>query len=52
MTPELLLQAIEEFKIIYQEEFGVELSDEEATVKAQGLLQLFDCLTQGTEKVV
>lgn len=52
MTPELLIQAIEEFKVIYQEVFGVELNDEEATIKAQGLLQLFDCLTQGMEKAV
>lgn len=41
MTSEQLTQAIEEFKAIYKEEFGVELSDEEATEKAQGLLQLF-----------
>lgn len=52
MTPELFIQATEEFKTIYKEVFGVELSDEEATVKAQSLLQLFDCLTQGTEKGV
>ncbi len=52
MTPEELKQAIEEFEAIYQKEFGVELSDEEATTKAQSLLQLFDCLIQGTENGV
>lgn len=46
MTLELLKLAIEEFKEIYKEEFGIELIDEEATIKAQGLIQLFDCLTQ------
>lgn len=48
MTPEEFAQAIEEFKIIYKEEFGIELNNEEATIKAQGLLQLFECLTQET----
>lgn len=40
LTPEQLKQAIEEFKLLYKKRFGVELSDEEATKKAQGLLQL------------
>ncbi len=44
MKPELFIQAVEEFKEIYREEFGIELSNEEAATKAQGLLQLFDCL--------
>lgn len=52
MTPEEIKQAIGEFQQIYKEERGVELSIEEATIKAQGVLQLFDCLTQGTEKEV
>ena len=52
MTPELFLQAAEEFKVIYQDVFGVELSDEDAAIKAQSLLQLFDCLTQGMEEGV
>ena len=47
MKPELFKQAVEEFKQIYHEEFGIELSDGEAVAKAKGLLQLFDCLTEG-----
>lgn len=50
MTPEEFAQAIQEFRIIYKEVFGVELNDEDATVKAQSLLQLFDCLTQERRK--
>lgn len=46
MTPEQLEQATKEFMVIYKEEFGTELNDEEAAKKAQGLLQLFDCLTR------
>lgn len=45
MTPESLSQAIKEFKEIYKEEYSIELSDEEATKKAQSLLQFFSCLT-------
>jgi hypothetical protein len=52
MTPEQLKQSIKEFKEIYQEEFGVELSDEEAALKAQGLLQLLELLTRGEQKVL
>lgn len=33
--------AIEEFKRIYKEEFGEELSDQEATEKAQRLISFF-----------
>jgi hypothetical protein len=40
MTPEELKQAVEEFKLIYKEVFGVELNDKDATAKAQGLLEL------------
>lgn len=47
MTPEEFRQAIGEFKEIYQQEFGTKLDDAEATIKVKGLLQLFDCLTQG-----
>lgn len=50
MKPEFFTKAVEEFRTIYQEEFGIEMSMEEAAEKAQGLLQLFDCLTQETEK--
>lgn len=49
LTPEQLQQAVEEFKALYKEEFGVELNKEEATQKAQGLLQLFGCLTRLNE---
>jgi hypothetical protein len=52
MKPEESKQALQEFKVIYREAFDVELNDEEATVKAQSLLQLFECLTQKTEKCV
>lgn len=47
MKPELFAQAVEEFKQIYYEEFGIELNEEEATTRAKGLLQLFYCLTEG-----
>lgn len=49
MTPEQLKQAVQEFKAIYKEEFGVELNDTDATQKALRLLQLFNCLTIATE---
>ena len=45
MKPELFAQAIEEFKAIFKEEFGIELTDEEATEKSRGLLSLIDCTT-------
>lgn len=44
--------AIDEFIKIYREEFGIELSIEEASLKARGLLQLFDCITQEMENIV
>ncbi len=34
-------EAIDEFKIIYREEYGQELSDDEAKEKAKQLLMLF-----------
>lgn len=40
LTPEQEQQAVEEFKVLYKKQYGVELSDEEATEKAQGILQL------------
>ncbi len=46
MRPEQIAEAVEEFKAIFKKEFGIELSNEEATEKATTLLQLFDCLTQ------
>jgi hypothetical protein len=39
-------QAIEEFKAIYQQEFGVALSDDDAQEMAVRLLQLFAILAQ------
>ncbi len=45
LSPEQVKQAVEEFKVIYKKQYGVELSDEEATEKAQGLLQLIDSIT-------
>jgi len=36
--------AIEEFKTIYQDEFGLRLSDEEAKEMALRLLRFFDIL--------
>jgi hypothetical protein len=45
LDPEQLKQAVEEFKVIFKEEFGIELTDEEATEKAQGILQLFNSIT-------
>lgn len=38
-------KAIEEFKQIYLDEIGLRLSNEEATEKAIGLLNLFKVLT-------
>lgn len=39
LTPEQLKQAVEEFKAIFKKQFGVELSDEEATKRALDFLQ-------------
>lgn len=49
MKPEEFKQATEEFKVLYQEEFKVKLSDKQASEKAKGLLQLFDCLIGGED---
>lgn len=46
MKPEQLKKAIAEFKQIYFDEYGIELSDKEASTKALSLLQLADVLTQ------
>lgn len=45
MKPEQFNQAVAEFKQIYKEEYGLELSTQEASNKALSLLQLFDILT-------
>jgi len=52
VKPEELSKAVEEYKAIYQKEFGIELSNEEATKDAQDLLQLFSCLTERSERCV
>lgn len=48
---ELIQKATIEFRTIYKEEYGVTLSDKEASEKAIGLLQLFDSLTVKEERV-
>lgn len=45
MKPEQFKQAVSEFKKIYRLEYGIELSDNEASKKALSMLQLFDVLT-------
>lgn len=37
-------KALEEFKTIWREEFGTEISDQEATDQAINLLTLFDAI--------
>ena len=34
-------EAVEEFKCIYKKEFGVEISDEEASFRANNLVNLY-----------
>lgn len=41
---------LDEFKIIYKEEFGAELSDEEATKMATDLLNVMRILTRPIPK--
>ena len=41
LTPEQQTQAVEEFKTLYKLQYGIELSDEEATNLAKGLLEMF-----------
>ena len=43
---QLSRQAVEEFKAIYHEEFGQDVSDDEAQEIALRLLRLFDLLVQ------
>lgn len=46
-TPQQLSrQAIEEFRVIYQEEFGQRLSDDEVQEIAMRLLRFFDILVE------
>ncbi len=42
-------QALAEFKLIYQDEFGVALSDDEASEIANRVLRLFHILSQPTQ---
>jgi hypothetical protein len=44
LTSEEQKQAVEEFKSLFKEEFGIVLSDEEATEKSKGILQLIDSI--------
>jgi hypothetical protein len=46
MKQEDFNQAIEEFKQVYKEEFGNDLSNTEATIKSADILQLFVCLVE------
>jgi len=39
-------EAIEEFKEIYRKEFGEELPDDEASQKANNLIELFQIICQ------
>lgn len=39
-------ELLEEFKQLYQEEFGISLTNEEAIIKATGLLDVFKILIQ------
>jgi len=51
-TPQQLgREAIEEFKHIYEEEFGQRLSDHEVQDMALSLLRFFGILTQPARKV-
>ena len=43
-------KAIDEFKEIYKKEFGKELSDKEAKLKANELMELFRVLLKPTPK--
>lgn len=52
MKPKLLKQAVEEFRQIYLEEYGIELSHKEASYKALSMLQLFQVLTDKYEEVL
>jgi hypothetical protein len=40
----LSINAISEFKNIYQAKFGIELTDDEANLKGLELLELFRCI--------
>jgi len=52
-TPQQLSrEAIEEFKAIYQEEFGETLSDDEVQEIAMRLLRFFGILTKGNPSSV
>ncbi len=42
--------AVQEFKQIYKEEYGIELSEQEASQKASDMLNLFGMLTEDTKE--
>ena len=41
-------QSVEKFKQIYLEEYGIELSDQQAMQKSQSFLKLFKLISQTT----
>lgn len=43
-------EAIKEFKVLYKKEFGVDLSDEEATMRANNLVGLYDAVYSPVKK--
>lgn len=45
LPPDKLKVAVEEYKVIYKKQYGVDLSDQEATEQATKLLQLFEVIT-------
>ena len=46
----LSLQAISDFKAIYQQKFGVELTDDEANLKGLEVLRFFQCIYRKVPK--
>lgn len=40
LTPEQAKQAVEEFKVLFKQQYGVELTEEEATKRALDMLQV------------
>jgi len=45
LTQEQLTEAIKEFKIIFKEKFGINITDEQATIQGKKLLELMLILT-------
>ncbi len=49
LTPEQEKQAVEELKDLFKQQYGVQLSDEEATEKTRGMVDLFAVITGYSE---